>query len=303
MRDGAGEWRDAQLIMTNLLHKSAVGGVVATIRDIRERKSFEEQLTRQAFFDSLTGLPNRALLLERLRTALVHAARWGSKVGVVFIDLDNFKLINDSLGHQIGDEVLVQATARLRSCVRAADTVARIGGDEFVIVLEHLLSEADALPVTVAIAKEFRRTFAIAGRDLMVTVSMGMAMGDAGPEQADILLRNADIAMYRAKSDGKARYVAFHASMQIDTLARLELENELRRAIACDQLRVHYQPIVLVSSGHVTGVEALVRWQHPTRGLLAPGAFINVAEETGLIVPLGKWVLEEACRQMAAWHA
>ena len=303
MCDRAGEWRDVQLILTNLLHEPAVGGVVATIRDIRERKAFENQLTHQAFYDSLTGLPNRPLLLERLRRALVHAARRGSKVGVVFIDLDNFKLINDSLGHQFGDELLVQTTGRLQSCIRAEDTLARMSGDEFVVVLEHLLSEADALPVTSTIAKEFLRTFAIGGRDLMVTVSMGMAMGDAGPEQADILLRNADIAMYRAKSDGKARCVAFHASMQVDTLARLELENDLRRGIANGELRVHYQPIVMVASVHITEMEALVRWQHPTRGLLPPASFISIAEETGLIVPLGKWVLEEACRQMAAWHA
>jgi diguanylate cyclase (GGDEF)-like protein/PAS domain S-box-containing protein len=303
MRDRAGDWRDVQLILMNLLHEAAVGGVVATIRDIRERKAFENQLTHQAFYDSLTGLANRPLLFERLRRALVHAARRGSKVGVVFIDLDNFKLINDSLGHQLGDELIVQATGRLQSCVRAEDTLARIGGDEFVVVLEHLLSEADALPVTLAIAKEFRRTFAIGGRDLMVTVSMGMAMGDGGPEQADILLGNADIAMYRAKSDGKGRYVAFHSSMHVDTLARLELENDLRRAVTNGELRVHYQPIVTVASAHVTEMEALVRWQHPTRGLLAPASFISVAEQTGLIVPLGKWVLEEACRQMAVWHA
>jgi diguanylate cyclase (GGDEF)-like protein/PAS domain S-box-containing protein len=303
MRDRAGDWRDVQLILMNLLHEPAVGGVVATIRDIRERKAFENQLTHQAFYDSLTGLANRPLLFERLRRALVHAARRGSKVGVVFIDLDNFKLINDSLGHQLGDELIVQATGRLQSCVRAEDTLARIGGDEFVVVLEHLLSEADALPVTLAIAKEFRRTFAIGGRDLMVTVSMGMAMGDGGPEQADILLGNADIAMYRAKSDGKGRYVAFHSSMHVDTLARLELENDLRRAVANGELRVHYQPIVTVASAQVTEMEALVRWQHPTRGLLPPASFISIAEQTGLIVPLGKWVLEEACRQMVAWHA
>jgi diguanylate cyclase (GGDEF)-like protein/PAS domain S-box-containing protein len=303
MRDRAWDWRDVQLILTNLLRDPAVGGVVATIRDIRERKAFENQLTHQAFYDSLTGLPNRPLLFERLRRALVQAARRGSKVGVVFIDLDNFKLINDGLGHQLGDELIVQAAGRLQSCIRAEDTLARIGGDEFVFVLEHLLSEADAFPVTAAIAKEFCRTFAIGGRDLMVTVSMGMAMGDGGPEQADILLGNADIAMYRAKSDGKGRYVAFHSSMHVDTLARLELENDLRRAIANGELRVHYQPIVMVASAQVTEMEALVRWQHPTRGLLPPASFISIAEETGLIVPLGKWVLKEACRQMAAWHA
>jgi diguanylate cyclase (GGDEF)-like protein/PAS domain S-box-containing protein len=303
MRDRAGDWRDVQLILTNLLHQPAVAGVVATIRDIRERKAFEHQLAHQAFYDSLTGLANRPLLQERLRGALVRAARRGSKVGVVFIDMDNFKLINDSLGHQIGDDLLVQAAARLQSCVRAEDTLARIGGDEFVIVLEHLMSEADTLPVAEEIAKQFGRTFALGGRDLAVTVSMGIAMSDAGPEQADALMRNADIAMYRAKGDGKAHFVLFDASMHVDTLARLELENDLRRAIADGELRVYYQPIVTVTSAHVTEMEALVRWQHPTRGLMPPEDFITIAEETGLIVSLGQWVLEEACRQMAAWHA
>jgi diguanylate cyclase (GGDEF)-like protein len=215
----------------------------------------------------LTGLANRPLLFERLRRALVHAARRGSKVGVVFIDLDNFKLINDGLGHQLGDELIVQATGRLQSCVRAEDTLARIGGDEFVVVLEHLLSEADALPVTSAIAKEFCRTFAIGGRDLMVTVSMGMAMGDGGPEQADILLGNADVAMYRAKSDGKGRYVAFHASMHVDTLARLELENDLRRAVTNGELRGTTNP----SSPWRPRIS--LKWRPWSAGSIPPAAY------------------------------
>jgi diguanylate cyclase (GGDEF)-like protein/PAS domain S-box-containing protein len=303
MRDSAGDWRHAQMILTNLLHEPAVAGVVVTIRDIHERKAFERQLTQQAFHDSLTGLPNRLLLHDRLRQALMRAIRRGTRVAVLFLDLDNFKLINDGLGHAVGDELLVQAAARLRSCIRAEDTLARLGGDEFVVVLEHLTCEADAIPVALSITKEFGRVFALGGRDLTVTVSMGIALSEAGPEEADNLLRDADVALYRAKSDGKARHVVFDASMRINALARLELEHDLRYAIAKDELRVHYQPIVSMASAHVGEMEALVRWQHPTQGLLPPANFIAIAEESGLIVPLGQWVLQEACRQVAAWHA
>jgi diguanylate cyclase (GGDEF)-like protein/PAS domain S-box-containing protein len=302
MRDRAGNWRVAQLILTNLLRQPAVAGVVATIRDIRERKAFEHQITHQAFYDSLTGLANRPMLQERLRAALVRAVRRGSKVGVALIDIDNFRLINDSLGRQLGDDLLMQAVARLQSCVRGEDTLARIGGDEFVIVLEHLMSEADALPVAAEIANQFNRTFAIGDHELTVTVSTGIAMSDAGPEQAETLMQNAGIAMFRAKGCGKARFVLFDTSMQVDTLARLELEEDLRHAITHRELRVYYQPVVAMASGHITEMEALIRWQHPVRGLVQPKDFIDIAEETGLIVPLGQWVLEEACRQVAAWH-
>jgi diguanylate cyclase (GGDEF)-like protein/PAS domain S-box-containing protein len=302
LRDGTGTWRHAALIATNLLHDPAVQGIVVTVRDITERKTFEQQLTQQAFFDALTGLPNRVLFLDRLKQALVRAGRRKDAVGLLFIDIDNFKLINDSLGHGTGDKLLTEAAARLRSCVRAQDTVARLSGDEFVIVLELLAGSDDAVPVAKAIAHQFSRPFELEGREVVITASIGVALSEAGQDDADSLLRNADLAMYRAKSDGRARYVVFDPSMHTDTLARLELENDLRRALDHGELRVHYQPIVRMETGKVSEVEALVRWQHPTRGLVSPGEFIPLAEETGLIIPLGQWVLEEACRQVAAWH-
>ena len=302
LRDGAGVWRHAELIATNLLHDPAVQGIVVTVRDTTEHKAFEQQLTQQAFYDALTGLPNRVLFLDRLKQALVRAGRRKDAVGLLFIDVDNFKLINDSLGHQVGDTLLTEAAARLRSCVRAQDTVARLSGDEFVVVLELLAGADDAVPVAKAIAHQFSRPFRLNERDIVVTASIGIALSDAGQDTADSLLRNADLAMYRAKSDGRARYVMFDPSMHADTLARLELESDLRRALDHGELRVHYQPIVAMETGKFSEVEALVRWQHPTRGLVSPVDFIPLAEETGLIIPLGQWVLEEACRQVAAWH-
>ena len=302
LRDGTGNWRHAEMIATNLLHDAAVQGIVVTVRDTTERKAFEQQLTQQAFFDALTGLPNRVLLLDRLKQALVRAGRRKDAVGLLFVDVDNFKLINDSLGHHVGDKLLTEAAARLQSCVRAQDTVARLSGDEFVVVLELLAGEDDALPVANAIAHQFSRPFKLEEREVVITASIGIALSDAGQENADSLMRNADLAMYRAKSDGRARYVMFDPSMKIDTLARLELESDLRRALEQGELRVHYQPIVAMKTGKLSEVEALVRWQHPTRGLVSPVDFIPLAEETGLIIPLGQWVLEEACRQVAAWH-
>jgi diguanylate cyclase (GGDEF)-like protein/PAS domain S-box-containing protein len=302
LHDSGGAWRHAEVVLTNLLHDPAMQGLVATVRDVTERKAFEQQLTQQAFNDPLTRLPNRVLLHDRLEQALVRAARRKDAVALFFLDLDNFKLINDSLGHQAGDKLLVEAAMRLKDCVRNQDTVARLGGDEFVVVLEFLAGEEDALTAAKAIAHQFSRPFILNDREVIVTVSIGIAISIAGEEDAENLLRNADAAMYQAKSDGRARYVVFDPSMHTDSLARLELESDLRHALQHDELRVHYQPIIAIGTGVIREVEALVRWQHPTRGLVFPNEFIPIAETTGLIIPLGLWVLEEACRQVAAWH-
>jgi diguanylate cyclase (GGDEF)-like protein/PAS domain S-box-containing protein len=302
LHDSGGAWRHVEVVVTNLLHDPAMGGLVATVRDVTERKAFEQQLTQQAFYDALTRLPNRVLFRDRLEQALVRASRRKDAVALLFLDLDNFKLINDSLGHQVGDMLLVEAATRLRACVRNQDTVARLGGDEFVVVLELLAGAEDALPAAKAIAHQFSRPFILDDREVVVTVSIGIAVSISGQEHAEDLLRNADVAMYRAKSDGRARYVVFDPSMHIDSLARLELESDLRNALQHEEFRVHYQPIIAIGTGIITEVEALVRWQHPTRGLVFPNEFIPIAESTGLIIPLGLWVLEEACRQVAAWH-
>jgi diguanylate cyclase (GGDEF)-like protein/PAS domain S-box-containing protein len=297
-----GAWRHCDLVLTNLLQDPNIAGLVATARDISERKAFEKQLTHQAFYDSLTGLPNRQLFHDRLNQALARAGRRHGGVDLLFLDLDNFKQINDSLGHQAGDRLLAEAAIRLRACVREENTVARLGGDEFVILLEHLAPDADAVLVAERISEQFTKPFTVEGHDFTVSVSIGIALGNAGQERADFMLRDADVAMYRAKSSGKGCYVIFDTTMGTDILVRVEMENALRQAIRRNELRVHYQPIMILEGGRVAGVEALVRWQHPTRGLILPAEFIPVAEQTGIIVQLGQWVLQEACRQVVEWQ-
>ncbi len=284
----------------------ALGAVVA-MHDVTERRRAEEQLVHQAMHDSLTGLPNRALLLDRLGHALAALDRDGGAVATLLVNLDHFKLVNDSLGHYVGDELLVAVATRLEEALRGADTVGRpgysvahLGGDEFVVLCVGLTRERDAVGIAERLADAMRAPFAVGGESVFASASIGIALssGEGTPESQ---LRDAAAAMDRAKERGRARYELFDEAMRARVVNRLQRENELRRAIDQHELRLYYQPIVSVADRRIVGVEALVRWDHPERGILAPAEFTELAEESGLILPLGRWVLEEACRQTARW--
>jgi diguanylate cyclase (GGDEF)-like protein/PAS domain S-box-containing protein len=273
-------------------------------RDVSERKRLEAQLVHQAFHDPLTGLANRALFRDRVEHALERQGRGAPPLAVLFLDLDDFKAVNDRLGHGAGDRLLVGVAERLRRATRGYDTVARLGGDEFAVLLEESASDDDALTVVRRVTRALAHPFALDGREVAVTASVGLAHAAPG-DDAEALLRNADVAMYQAKGGGKARHAVFEAAMYEAVIARLELEADLRQAVddpAGAGFWLAYQPVVDLDTGRVASVEALLRWRHPRRGPLPPAAFVPVAEDTGLIAPLGAWVLRAACAELARWR-
>jgi diguanylate cyclase (GGDEF)-like protein/PAS domain S-box-containing protein len=276
------------------------GGIVT---DITDRKQLESQLAHMAFHDPLTGLPNRSLCLDRIRQALERSKRRDNyQYAVIFLDLDRFKIINDSLGHHMGDRVLESVSRRLRDCVRSLDTVARLGGDEFVVVLEETGSYREVVRIVKRIRDAMGEVFPLSGHDVHMTASMGIVVSPASYDKPEELLRNANIALHRAKSEGRNRFKVFNTRMLEDAIRLMDLENDLRLALKRGEFILDYQPILALSDRRMTGFEALVRWRRPGKGVAPPGDFIPVAEDTGLIVPLGLWVLTEACQTMASWH-
>ncbi|MEW5770566.1 MAG: EAL domain-containing protein [Pseudomonadota bacterium] len=274
---------------------------VASFTDESERKAAEEQIRKLAYHDVLTGLPNRLLLQDRLQHALASAQRGRHHLAVLFIDLDRFKNVNDSLGHAIGDELLKEVASRLRCCIRDVDTVARLGGDEFVVVLENLDEVGDVVGIANKIRTVFGLPITLESQTLHVSTSIGIALYPEDGADAETLMRNADTAMYQAKSAGRNNYQFFAPYMNEQAREKLALENTLQEALAHDEFELHYQPIIDLGTGAMVGAEALIRWQSPQRGTVPPDKFIPIAEETGCIVPIGDWVVRQVCRDLAAW--
>ena len=271
--------------------------------DITNRKEIQDQLTHRALHDELTGLPNRALFLDRLNMVYENTRRSDSKAAaVLFLDIDNFKVINDSLGHDNGDELLIAFAHRIKHYMRAGDTLARFGGDEFAILVDHINQEEEAIQIAERIRIDLQRPFSIHGMEIFTSASIGIAYLTPRYPSVNDLMRDADMAMYHAKYNGRARYEVFETHMQERTIHRLQIESEIRRGLNKKEFTLHYQPVFSLNTLDLVGFEALIRWQHPSRGLLLPAEFIRVAEESGLIIPIGEWVLHKACLQAQTWQ-
>jgi len=299
-----GTVRDVEAVISNQLQRPSVAGYVTNVRDVTERKKFEELLSHRALHDPLTGLANRQLILDRADRMLVRARRDGQPVAALFVDLDNFKDANDSLGHEAGDRLLQAVASRLVGLLRSSDTVGRLGGDEFVVLAEGISLADGPKAIAERIRQVLRPPFYIEGFErlpITVSASIGIAVGDR--QSAQDLLRDADIALYRAKGSGRDQSVIFQEAMHVAASDRLTMKTELDSALAAGEFHLLYQPIVDLERLHVRGVEALIRWDHPTKGVMSPDKFIPVLEDTGDIVDVGRWVLNEACRQLATWRA
>jgi diguanylate cyclase (GGDEF)-like protein len=291
--------------VATLAEFGSLAGTELQLRQLlSDREVREQRLRHESVHDPLTGLPNRALFMRRLADATLRARRGHDGLfAVLFLDIDSFKLVNDSMGHHVGDEMLVNIARRLEGCVRGGDIVARLGGDEFAILLERIIDVRDAAMVAERVQEALHVPFAVGGYSHASSASIGVALSTGATEQPEYVLRSADLAMYRAKNSGRGRYEMFDRAMHAEALTRLQIETDLRYAFDRNEFFLHYQPIISLKTGQIVGAEALVRWHHSDRGIVSPATFVPVAEDTGLIVPLGRWVLREACRQAREWRS